>query len=50
MPATPSGGVSAVITDRRVAAEYATARVLAESARLAEASPNILEAICDTLG
>ncbi|MFI5177647.1 MAG: response regulator [Vicinamibacterales bacterium] len=37
-------------TARRLAAEYATARVLAESARLAEAMPRILEAICETLG
>ena len=37
-------------SQRRVAAEYATARVLAESARLAEAMPRILEAICVTLG
>jgi PAS domain S-box-containing protein len=38
------------LTPRRLAAEYATARVLAESARLAEAMPRILEAICQTLG
>src|SRR2546426_4398410 len=35
---------------RRLAAEYATARALAESGRLAEATPRILEAICTTLG
>src|SRR5262245_12012638 len=35
---------------RRLAAEYATARVLAESGRLADATPRILEAICTTLG
>jgi two-component system sensor histidine kinase/response regulator len=35
---------------RWLAAEYATARVLAESARLGEAMPQILEAICTTLG
>jgi two-component system, sensor histidine kinase and response regulator len=39
-------GVSA----RRLAAEYATTRVLAESGRLAGATPRILEAICTTLG
>ena len=33
-----------------MAAEYATARVLAESARLADATPRILEAICTALG
>jgi len=38
------------VTSRRLAAEYATARVLAESARLAEAMPRILAAICQTLG
>ena len=38
------------LTPRRLAAEYATARVLAESARLSEAMPAILEAICRTLG
>ncbi|HKV99247.1 MAG TPA: response regulator, partial [Vicinamibacterales bacterium] len=41
----PDGG----LTPRRLAAEYATARVLAESARLNEAMPRILEAICRTL-
>ena len=35
---------------RRLAAEYATTRALAESGRLAEATPRILEAICTTLG
>ncbi|HVH26868.1 MAG TPA: response regulator [Vicinamibacterales bacterium] len=33
-----------------LAAEYATARVLASSGRLAEATPRILQAICTTLG
>ena len=42
----PEGG----LTPRHLAAEYATARVLAESARLVEAMPQILEAICRTLG
>ena len=42
----PEGG----LTPRHLAAEYATARVLAESARLADATPRILEAICRTLG
>jgi two-component system, sensor histidine kinase and response regulator len=41
---------SARPTDRRLAAEYATARVLAESSRLADAAPRILQAICVTLG
>ena len=35
---------------RRLAAEYATARVLAESGPLAHATSRILEAICTTLG
>ena len=35
---------------RRLAAEYATARVLAESPALKDATPRILEAICQTLG
>ena len=35
---------------RSLAAEYATACVLADSGRLAEATPKILEAICTTLG
>ncbi|HJZ77429.1 MAG TPA: histidine kinase dimerization/phospho-acceptor domain-containing protein, partial [Vicinamibacterales bacterium] len=35
---------------RRQAAEYATTRALAESGRLADATPRILEAICTTLG
>ena len=50
MPAPSSGGSVPDISQRRFAAEYATARVLAESARLAEATPRILEAICTTLG
>ena len=32
--------------EQRLAAEYATARVLAEAATLKEATPRILEAIC----
>jgi PAS domain S-box-containing protein len=35
---------------RRLAAEYATTRALAESGRLADATPRILEAICTRLG
>ena len=35
---------------QRLAAEYATARVLAEAATLKEATPQILEAICTILG
>ena len=50
MPASSSGGSAPDISQRRFAAEYATARVLAESARLADATPRILEAICTTLG
>ena len=49
MPATWNSGSVAGL-NKLVAAEYATARVLAESARLAEATPRILEAICTTLG
>ena len=37
-------------TTRRLAAEYATARVLAQSGPLNEATSRILEAICTTLG
>ena len=36
-------------TQQRLAAEYATARVLAEAETLKEATPRILEAICKTL-
>lgn len=50
MPATFNDGPSSSISQRQLAAEYATARVLAESARLAEATPRVLEAICTTLG
>jgi two-component system sensor histidine kinase/response regulator len=50
MPELPSAGNPDRANQRRVAAEYATARVLAESARLSEAMPRILEAICVTLG
>ena len=49
MPA-PSDSGSAHSTNTLFAAEYATARVLAESARLSEATPRILEAICTSLG
>jgi len=35
---------------RRLHAQYATARALAESASLREAAPRVLEAICETLG
>ena len=49
MPATSNSG-STRSTTTLVAAEYATARVLAESARLSEATPRILEAICTSLG
>src|SRR6185503_1386773 len=38
------------MSERRFAAEYATAKVLAEAARLSEATSRILEAICTTLG
>src|SRR5438552_10057053 len=37
------------ISQRRLAAEYATARVLAESPDLKDATPGILAAICGTL-
>ncbi len=47
---TGAGHPDSRANHRRFAAEYATARVLAESARLAEAMPRILEAICVTLG
>jgi len=50
MPATTSGGLAPDFAHRRFAAEYATAQVLADAARLAEATPKILEAICTTLG
>jgi hypothetical protein len=50
MPVTPGAEDSDGRTSqRRHRAEYATARVLAESARLAEATPRILEGICTTL-
>src|SRR5262245_11087371 len=50
MPATTSGGFAPDFSQRRFAAEYATAQVLADASRLAEATPRILEAICTTLG
>ncbi len=48
-------GISTDITDRRraerrLAAQYAAARALAESSTLAEATPRILQAICEALG
>src|SRR5262245_51666616 len=49
MAASSSGGPAPDLSQRRFAAEYATARVLAESSRLSEATPRILEAICTTL-
>jgi signal transduction histidine kinase/ActR/RegA family two-component response regulator len=36
--------------ERRLAAQYAVARVLADSATLPEAAPNVLQAICESLG
>src|SRR5262245_16854078 len=36
--------------EMRLSAAYATARVLAEAATLEEATPRILQAICDSLG
>jgi two-component system sensor histidine kinase/response regulator len=36
--------------DRRLTAEYVTARVLVDAATFEEAAPKILEAICSTLG
>src|SRR2546422_8705348 len=45
-----AGGTDQAADARRLAAEYATARALSESGRLAEATPRILEAICTTLG
>ena len=38
------------IADQRLAAQYAVARALAESATLTEATPKILQAICESLG
>jgi two-component system sensor histidine kinase/response regulator len=38
------------VSHRRLVAEHATSRVLAESKRLAEATPRVLEAVCLTLG
>jgi two-component system sensor histidine kinase/response regulator len=43
-------GRSPQIVERRLAAEHATARALAESATLAEAAPLMLKAICGVLG
>jgi PAS domain S-box-containing protein len=37
------------VSHRRLVAEHATSRVLAESTRLAEATPRVLEAVCTTL-
>jgi PAS domain S-box-containing protein len=36
-------------TEKRLTAQYAVTRVLAESATLAEATPNILQAVCDSV-
>ena len=47
---SPGDEVDRAVPPRSLAAEYATARVLADSGRLAEATPKILEAICTTLG
>ncbi|MBA2352980.1 MAG: GAF domain-containing protein [Burkholderiales bacterium] len=37
-------------TERRLAAQYAVARVLAEASSLNEAAPRILQAVCENLG
>ena len=44
------GGTEVGSGSRRLAAEYATTRALAESGCLADATPRIIEAICSTLG
>jgi hypothetical protein len=41
---------SAEESERRLTAEYVTARALVESATLSEAIPKILQAICEALG
>ncbi len=48
----PSSRLSASmdVSHRRLVAEHATSRVLAESTRLTEATPRVLEAVCTTLG
>jgi len=38
------------LAERRLAAQYTVARALAESATLADATPTILQAICETVG
>ena len=43
-------GIERRRAERRLLAEYATARALAESATLSEAAPKILQAICEALG
>ena len=43
-------GESGVRATQRPAVEYVTARALAESDTLAEATPKVLQAICETLG
>jgi PAS domain S-box-containing protein len=45
-----SSGADYAAGERRLAAEYATTRALADSVRLADATPRILEAICRSLG
>ena len=50
MTATFEGGGRPDLPQSPLAAEYATARVLVESARLLDAAPRVLEAICSTLG
>jgi signal transduction histidine kinase/DNA-binding response OmpR family regulator len=55
LPTNEAGRLEQAVRERqqaeqRLAAEYATARVLAESGTLKEATPRILEAICTILG
>src|SRR5205085_11333950 len=38
------------ITDRRLAAQYAVTRALAESSSLSEATPKLLQYVCEALG
>ena len=48
--AAEAGPVDGGHADRRLTAEHATARALIESTTLEEATPRILQAICEALG
>ncbi len=49
-PAFDAAGTDLARTQQQLAAQYAIVRVLAESASLKDATPRLLQAVCESLG